>query len=123
MTTSIPISIKYGNTTYHMQLETHPDLTKSDQFDSIARYIHISSDRLKLIYKGKQYTKENWSTLHLLTQMTFLAIGEQNEDESDVHREDIECLMQQMHVDRNTAIRTLKLHPNIIDAILYLGNK
>lgn len=104
-----------------MHLESQ--LAKSDQFDSIANYIRISSDRLKLIYKGKQFTKETWSTLNLIPQMTFLAIGEQNEDETNIHSNDIECLMKQMNVDRNTAIKTLKLHPNIIDAILYLGNK
>jgi hypothetical protein len=28
-----------------------------------------------------------------------------------------------MKVDRNTAVKALKLHSNTIDAILYLGNK
>lgn len=106
-----------------MHLDTHPDLSKSDQFDSIANYIHISPTRLKLIYKGKQFTKETWPNLNLIPNMTLLSIGEQNEDETNVNTNDIECLMKQMNVDRNSAIKTLKLHPNIIDAILYLGNK
>jgi hypothetical protein len=120
---SIPISIKYGNTTYHMNLNNELNLSKFDQFDLIANHIRIPSDRLKLIYKGKQYTKEKWHDLNLLPNMIFLSIGEQNEDEIDIDIKDIECVMHQMKVDRNTAIRALKLHLNVIDAILYLGNK
>ncbi len=123
MTSSIPISIKYGTKTYHMYLDNQSDLSKSEQFNLIANHLHISSDRLKLIYKGKRYTKENWQDLILISNMTFLSIGEQNEDETDVNSKDIERLIEQMKVDRNTAVKALKLHPDIIDAILYLGNK
>jgi len=123
MTSSIPISIKYGTKTYHMHLDNQSDLSKSEQFNLIANHLHISSDRLKLIYKGKRYTKENWQDLILVSNMTFLSIGEQNEDETDVNPKDIERLIEQMKVDRNTAVKALKLHPDIIDAILYLGNK
>jgi hypothetical protein len=123
MTSSIPISIKYGNTIYHIHLDNQSDVSKSAQFDLIANHLHISSDRLKLIHKGKQYTKENWKDLILVSNMNFLSIGEQNEDETNVNTKDIERLMEQMKVDRNTAVKTLKLHPDIIDAILYLGNK
>jgi hypothetical protein len=121
--TSISISIKYGSTTYHMHLDDQLTSSKSEQFDMIANHIRISSDRLKLIYKGKQYTKENWYNLSLTSNMTFLAIGEQNEDETDINTKDIECVMRQMKVDRNIAVKALKLHSNTIDAILYLGNK
>ncbi len=106
-----------------MHLDNQPDLSKSEQFNLIANHLHISSDRLKLIYKGKRYTKENWQDLILVSNMTFLSIGEQNEDETDVNPKDIERLIEQMKVDRNTAVKALKLHPDIIDAILYLGNK
>jgi len=121
--TSISISIKYGNTTYHMHLDNQSNLSKSEQFDMIANCIHIPSDRLKLIYKGKRYTRDNWHDLILISNMTFLSIGEQNEDETDINTKDIECVMHQMKVDRNTAVKALKLHSNTIDAILYLGNK
>ena len=121
--TSISITIKHGNTIYHMHLDDQPNLSKSEQFNMIANYIHIPSDRLKLIYKGKRYTKDNWHDLSLTSNMTFLSIGEQNEDETDIDTKDIECIIQQMKVDRNTAVKALKLHSNTIDAILYLGNK
>ena len=55
--------------------------------------------------------------------MIFLSIGEQVEDETGVNTKDIECIIHQMKVDRNTAVKTLKLYPDPIDAILYLGNK
>jgi len=106
-----------------MHLDNQSNLSKSEQFDMIANYIHIPSDRLKLIYKGKRYTRDNWHDLILISNMTFLSIGEQNEDDTNINSKDIECIMNQMKVDRNTAIKTLKLHSNIIDAILYLGNK
>ncbi|CAF2646916.1 unnamed protein product [Rotaria sp. Silwood2] len=106
-----------------MHLDNQPNLSKTEQFNMIANHIHIPSDRLKLINKGKRYTKENWQDLSLISNMTFLSIGEQNEDETDINTKDIECIMQQMKVDRNTAIKTLKHCPNVIDAILYLGNK
>jgi hypothetical protein len=106
-----------------MHLDNQPDLSKSDQFNLIANHIHIPSDRLKLIYKGKRYTKENWHDLTLVSNMIFLSIGEQNEDDANIDLNDIECIMKQLKVDRNTAIRALKVHSNVIDAILYLGNK
>ena len=118
--TSIPIVVKHGQTTYHL----HLDLNKSEQFRTIAQFIRVPPDRLKLIYKGKKYTEANWADLSLVPQMTFLSIGEQNEDETDVNGKDVECIMKQMQVDRNTAVRALKLHSNdVVDAILYLGNK
>ncbi|CAF0900820.1 unnamed protein product [Adineta ricciae] len=120
--TKIPVSIKYGGTTYHMHLVDSPELSKSEQFNMIASYIHIPVNGLKLIHKGKRYTKENWHELTLVPNMNFLAIGEQQEDDTNVDMKDIECIMHQLKVDRNTAVRTLKLHPNVIDAILYLGN-
>lgn len=123
MSSTIPIAIKYGSTTYHMHLNNDPALSKSDQFDLIAHHVHIPSDRLKLIFKGKRYTKENWPELSLVSNMTFLSIGEQAEDETDVDAKAIECIVKQMNVDRNTAVKALKLHPDTIDAILYLGNK
>jgi NACalpha-BTF3-like transcription factor len=106
-----------------MHLDNEPNLSKSEQFNMIANHIHIPSDRLKLIYKGKRYTKENWHELTLISNMTFLSIGEQNEDDTNINSKDIDCIMNQMKVDRNTAIKALKLYPNIIDAILYIGNK
>lgn len=123
MSSSIPITIKYGNTTYHMHLNNDANLSKTEQFDLIANHIRISSDHLKLICKGKRYTKENWHDLNLTSNMTFLSIGEQTEDETGVDTKDIECIMKQMNVDRNTAVKALKLYPDTIDAILYLGNK
>ena len=122
-TSAISIGIKHGNTTYHMYLENQSDLNKSEQFTMMAQHIHIPADRLKLIYKGKRYTRENWQDLSLVSNMTFLSIGEQNEDETGINLHDIECVMKQMKVDRNAAVRALKLHPVVIDAILYLGNK
>lgn len=123
MSSTIPISIKYGTTTYHMHLDNDSNLSKLEQFDLIAKYIHIPSEHLKLICKGKRYTKENWHELNLVAHMTFLSIGEQAEDETDVNTKDIECIMKQMKVDRNTAVKALKLYPDTIDAMLYLGNK
>ncbi|CAM4751582.1 unnamed protein product [Rotaria magnacalcarata] len=111
--TSIPISIKYGSTTYHMRLDNQADLPKSEQFNMIANHIHIPSDRLKLIYRGKRFTKDNWHDLPLLSNMNFLSIGEQNEDETDVDKKDIECVMHQMKIDRNAAIKALKIYPNM----------
>src|ERR1700722_16553602 len=95
--TSIPIAIKYGNKTYHLSLDNQSNLSKNEQFNLIA--IHIPSDRLKLIYKGKRYTLENWHDLILIPNMTFLSIGEQNEDETDINIKDIDCLVHQLNVD------------------------
>ena len=120
---SLPIVIKHGATTFHLHLNKSEDSQCNEQFESIARHIRIPSDRLKLIYKGKKFTRDNWHELTLISNMTFLSVGEQNEDESDVNSKDVECIMKQLHVERNDAVRALKLHSNVIDAILYLGNK
>ncbi|CAF3365526.1 unnamed protein product [Rotaria sp. Silwood2] len=101
-----------------MHLDNQPNLSKAEQFNMIANHIHISSDRLKLIYKGKRYTKENWQNLSLISNMTFLSIGKQNEDEADMNTKDIECIMQQMKVDRNTAIKTLKYYSTTYDQLI-----
>ena len=70
----IPISIKYGPTTYHIHIDNQSNHSKSEQFDMIANHIRIPSDRLKLIYKGKRYTKDNWHDLFLIPNMIFLSI-------------------------------------------------
>ena len=124
MTTSptpcIPIVVKHGNTVYHIQLDP---LAALDPFRLIAEHIRIPSDRLKLIAKGKRYTRDNRHELVLVANMTLLSIGEQQEDETDVNLDDVDCIVRQVNVDRNAAVRALRLHPNVIDAILYLGNK
>jgi NACalpha-BTF3-like transcription factor len=120
---SIVVIVKHGPTTYHIQLDNHCHVNKSEQFNMIADHIRVPSDRLKLIHKGKRYTRENWHDLSVTSNMMFLSIGEQNEDETNLNVQDIDCIINQLKVDRNTAIRALKLHDNVIDAILYLGNK
>lgn len=121
--TLVPIVIKHGSTTYHIHLENSPDDNKRKQFELISQQIRIPTDRLKLIYKGKRFTEQNWHETVLVPNMIFLSIGEQNEDESDLNAKDIDCIVHQLKVDRNAAIRALKLHPDVVDAILYLGNK
>eukprot|EP00057_Strongylocentrotus_purpuratus_P010240 XP_011664714.1 PREDICTED: uncharacterized protein LOC100889826 isoform X1 [Strongylocentrotus purpuratus] len=88
----------------------------------ISRAACIPFEQMKLIHKGKLM---NPDIIHetLKDRAVFQAIGEVAENEEGLSGKDITCVMDQMKVDRNTAIKALRNTKNAIDAILYLGNK
>lgn len=49
--------------------------------------------------------------------------GEQAENEDGVDVGDIEVIMKQLHVDRNTAVKALKNTGDVVDAIFEISNK
>ena len=49
--------------------------------------------------------------------------GEQAENEDGVDVADIEVIMKQLNVDRNTAVKALKNTGDVVDAIFEISNK
>ncbi|CAF0853749.1 unnamed protein product [Didymodactylos carnosus] len=119
---NLKLIIKHASKTYHLNIDCQEFATKLKQWEAISSHIHVSSDKMKLICKGKCYTKENCHEFNVTPNMTCMLIGEIDEDETDVNKTDIDCLVRQLKTDRNTAIRALKKYPDIVDAILYIGN-
>ena len=54
----------------------------------------------------------------------FQAIGEVSENEDGLETGHIDCIMSRTGVERNDAVKALReTQGDVIDAILYLGNK
>ena len=53
----------------------------------------------------------------------FQAIGEVAENEDGLESGHIDCIMTRLGVDRNQAVKALRQTGDVVDAILYLGNK
>ncbi|CAK8677797.1 unnamed protein product [Clavelina lepadiformis] len=96
-----------------------------DAMKVVSETVKIPLDKLKLICKGKVVTEDNFSTFVFSEgSKIFMALGEESEDESGLHSGDIETIMEQLHVDRNRAVRGLKeCKGDLIDAILFVGDK
>ena len=61
-------------------------------------------------------TEKNGTTL-------FAFSGERAESEEGVNSTDIDIIMKQLRVDRNTAVKALKSTGDVVDAMLEISNK
>ena len=60
---------------------------------------------------------------HANRRREYYISGEQTENEDGVDVGDIEVIMKQLHVDRNTAVKALKNTGDVVDAIFEISNK
>ncbi|XP_011660484.1 uncharacterized protein LOC100893269 [Strongylocentrotus purpuratus] len=116
----VTITIKMSKQKHRVTLGRQS--TGTSLMADISRAACIPLEQMKLIHKGKLMNPDN---IHesLTDRAVFQAIGEVAENDEGLSGKDITCVMDQMKVDRNTAIKALRNTKNAIDAILYLGNK
>lgn len=116
----VTITVKTSKQKHRVTLDRQS--TGTSLMADISRAACIPLEQMKLIHKGKLMNPDN---IHesLKDRAVFQAIGEVAENEEGLSGKDITCVMDQMKVDRNTAIKALRNTRNAIDAILYLGNK
>lgn len=91
-------------------------------WEEISRKIRVPADKLKLIHKGRKINKDNILEV-VKERAVFQAVGVEALSEEGLDSESVSYIMGQMNVDRNSAITALRLKGDVIDAILYLGNK
>lgn len=105
-----------------IDVETHPG---SEIMKQLAKQLHIPLSSLKVVGKGKLLHPENIRDILIQCKCRiFQAFGEESEDEGGLDVDDIEAIMERLHVGRNDAIRSLRsCNGDLIDAILELGNK
>ena len=117
---SLTIFIKHSKVKH--QLDIPKACSGKLVFQNISDLLHIPVPKLKLIHKGKMVTQENIE--HFLSENAlFQAFGEVAESEDGLEKSDINVVMKQVDVERNTAIRALRRAGSLIDAIIDLGNK
>lgn len=110
-----------SNRTKH-KLTVNVSTDGDNLWDEISRKIRVPADELKLIHKGRKINKN--SILEVAKERAvFQAIGVETLSEEGLNSESVSYIMRQMNVDRNSAIAALKLKGDVVDAILYLGNK
>lgn len=110
----------------HNKVKQELTVSKSDNHgDSILQVISdsvsIPKSKLKLIHKGKIATSDNIKEM-LFDKALFLAFGEISESEEGLEKADIDLIVEQLGIDRNLAIRTLRKTGNVLDAIIEIGN-
>lgn len=109
----------------HNKVKEELTVSKSDTGDSILQVISdsvsIPKSKLKLIHKGKIATSDNIKEM-LFDKALFLAFGEISESEEGLERADIDLIVEQLGIDRNLAVRTLRKAGNVLDAIIEIGN-
>ncbi|XP_063956477.1 SET domain-containing protein 14-like [Lytechinus pictus] len=116
----VTVTVKTSKQKHHVTLDRSS--TGTDLLADISRTVCIPVQQMKLIHRGKIMNPENIRDT-LKEKAVFQAIGEVAENEEGLSGKDITCVMSQIKVDRNTAIKALRQKGNAIDAILYLGNK
>lgn len=110
----------------HNKVKQELTVSKSDNHgDSILQVISdsvsIPKSKLKLIHKGKIATSDNIKEM-LFDKALFLAFGEISESEEGLEKADIDLIVEQLGIDRNLAIKTLRKTSNVLDAIIEIGN-
>lgn len=109
----------------HNKVKHELTVSKSDNGNSLLQVISdsvsIPISKLKLIHKGKIATSENIKEM-LFNRALFLACGEVSESEEGLEKTDIDLIVEQLDVDRNLAIRTLRKTGSVLDAIIEIGN-
>jgi hypothetical protein len=117
------IQLKYGKEVHALQVDTlHPDPVQA-----CAKHLRIPRDKFSMIGKGgkKIQTAEDFYTFLQSSnekQPVFLCVGQQQEDDTGCDPQDIDVVMKQCGVDRNTAVRALReSNFDLIDAILKVG--
>ncbi|XP_038055133.1 uncharacterized protein LOC119727351 [Patiria miniata] len=104
------------------QIHVNSEWEASRMLSHISEEIRIPMDKLKLVHKGKLVNKQNAKDF-VKDKAVFQAIGEMSESEEGLDPSQIDRIMSKIRVERNEAIRALRLKGDVIDAILYLGNK
>ena len=79
--------------------------------------VKVPLENLKVIHKGKVLNEETIVET-LKDKSVYQVIGEQAESETGLDQRDINVMMKQLGVDRNSAIKALKKNDDLIDAML-----
>ncbi|KNC99609.1 hypothetical protein, variant [Spizellomyces punctatus DAOM BR117] len=87
----------------------------------VSKTLQIPPTKLTLIHAGRKLSPTStFADFPVCT--TLLALGPRDENPDGCHPRDIEVLMAQLGVDRNTAIKALRNNGfDLVDAILHLG--
>ncbi|XP_022079530.1 uncharacterized protein LOC110973198 [Acanthaster planci] len=104
------------------QIHVNSGWEASTMLSQISEKVRIPTEKLKLVHKGKLVSEQNVKDC-VKDKAVFQAIGEVSESEEGLDPAVINLVMSKIKVDRNEAIRALRLKGDVTDAILYLGNK
>jgi NACalpha-BTF3-like transcription factor len=116
----VTITLKCNKEKY--KLELNSDWSGDELVKFIAGSVSVPLDKFKLIHKGKMVDQTNVREF-LKDKAIFQAFGEKAESESGLDSRDIDVLMKQLCVDRNSAIKALRKSGDLLDAMLELGSK
>ncbi|XP_013391371.1 nascent polypeptide-associated complex subunit alpha-like [Lingula anatina] len=114
------IIVKGNKEKHKLPIQKH--WSGEDIMQQIAHTVQIPLSKLKLICQGKLMGQGNIKEF-ITEKAVFQALGEKAESEEGLEKQDIEVVMKQMNIDRNTAIKALRKTDNVIDAIIELGNR
>ncbi|KAI9103813.1 hypothetical protein DFS34DRAFT_299929 [Phlyctochytrium arcticum] len=115
MSTSIDIKLKHVKETIRITAATDARIAEL-AFSNF----RIPPQNLKLICGGRRMS-EDANVAQLTPGSTVLILGTPEEDPTGCHPKDITVLMNQMGVDKNTAIKALRRNSfDLVDAMLKL---
>lgn len=104
------------------KLDVSPTWSSTQIWTHITKKIHVPADELKMIHRGRKIDKEVIGEC-IGHRAVFQAIGVEALSEEGLDSQNVDYVMDKMKTDRNTAISALRLKGDVIDAILYLGNR
>ena len=114
------VTVKANKEKHSIKIQT--SWSGEDILKVFACEVKIPLDKLKVIHKGKVMNKDNISQV-VKPRAVFQVIGEQAANEDGLNKCDINLMMKQLGIDRNTAVVSLRKTGNLVDAIFEAGNK
>lgn len=105
-----------------VKIDIQTNWTGEDVMKVIACKTEIPINTMKLIHKGKVLDSDSLK-VSLKNRAVYQVIGEQCEDDTGVEEKDILVMMKQLGIDRNCAVKALKSHTDVLDAIMEVANR
>lgn len=87
----------------------------------ISSQTRIPIDEAKVVIKGRIATSDTIAD-RICENILIMVIGVPCEDSEGIDERDISCLMSQMNITRNQAVKSLRKSNSLLDAMMDVGN-
>ncbi|XP_067661312.1 uncharacterized protein [Haliotis asinina] len=114
------VSVKSNKQKHKLKIQD--DWTGQEILKLFASHVHIPLEKMKVVHKGKLMTEELIRE-SAKPKAVFQVLGEKSADETGLDNRDISIMMEQMNIDRNSAVQALQKKGDLIDAIFEVSNK
>eukprot|EP00128_Syssomonas_multiformis_P004759 Colp12_sorted_trinity150504_noHs@5915 len=112
----IEVKVKHNKDVHTLSVD--PEQEWVGVQSTFSKQLYIPPDKMKLIYKGKLITADNYKSV-FAPGITILAIGKTDERNVGLHERDFEVIWAHLMQDREATLTALEaVDSNLVEALL-----